>query len=120
MDDYALILRLDISDNAPEGAGWYVYATGTGANGEQVLLRKPRRISGRHAMTLAMTMQHGDEEPTQDSPGSLPSQIVQSGNAKILQRINEQIAYAEDQARRIGQLRRILQTESETEGQVSD
>ena len=114
MDDYALILRLDLSDSSPEGPGWYVYATGSNA-GNQELVRKPQRISGHHAVTLAVQMQQA-MPATQDGQKS-PSQIVMEGNQKVVQRINDQIAYAEAQARRVGQLRRILQTESQSQGE---
>lgn len=104
MDDYALVLRLDLSDSAPEGPGWYIYAT-EGNN----LLRKPQRIAGRNALDLAARIQ-SSLAPSQEMA---PTQIIAAGNDKILQRIKDQIAYAEAQARRVGQLRRILQTESE-------
>lgn len=114
MDDYALVLRLDITDQAPEGPGWYLYATGTGEDNKGQLIRKPQRISGKHAVTLALQMQQG-LSLTQNEMS--PSQIVQAGSQRVVQRINDQIAYAETQAKRIGQLRRILQTETEQQGE---
>jgi hypothetical protein len=113
MDDYALVLRLDLSDSAPEGPGWYIYATQT-VDGKGQILLTPERVSGRQAISIAVTMQQG---LTPGSTSMSPTQIVGTGNAKVVERLNEQIAQAEAAARRIGQLRRTLQTETEQQGE---
>lgn len=114
MDNPALILRLDLTDTAPDGPGWYLYATAQDDEGKGQILIHPVRVSGKAAVDLALRLQHvigtasGNDSMT-------PTQIIGTGNQKVIQRIKDQIAYAEKQAQRIGNLRRILQTESEPE-----
>ena len=109
--DYALILRLDLTSLAPEGPGWYIYATSADGNAPTQCLVKPQRLSGHEAHKIAYQMQQARSKD-QDGQMTLVD-IVKSGNERILQSIQEQITYAEHQAKRIAQLRRTLQIESE-------
>lgn len=105
MKDAYLTLRLNLSLDAPEGAGWYVYAIGD----EQALL-KPRRVGGVAAMELGEAF----DQVATDSDDLKPTAIVGSGNILITQTLQQQIEYAEGQARRIAQLRRTLAEETDT------
>jgi hypothetical protein len=108
-ENFWLTLQIDLTDAAPEGPGWYVYAGRPGA-----ALIPVRRVTKAQAGTIAFAFdgvlgQLGGELPV------APHQLLESGNELIRQAIDAQLAQAEAMALKIAKLRELQAAEKDTE-----
>ncbi len=103
MKQATITLYLNLTDEASHGAGWYVVAS----SDEGVLIKgipvPPEAASGLAGAFLT-ALNASDEE----LPSTLPSQIVDAGNALIRQSLEAQLRTAEEAAAKIAMLRRKL------------
>jgi hypothetical protein len=103
MKHIVLTLRLDLTPEASNGAGWYVQGA---VDGNQVI--QPLYIEATAALKLANEFQISLQTTDGELPSVSPVQLAQSGNGLINEALTEQLRYAEDQASRISNLRRRL------------
>jgi hypothetical protein len=105
MERIYIALALDLTDQAPDGAGWYIDIFMDGKR-----LMAPMLVSANTAYELSQDF----ADAMQESPSELPSfsvmQIVQSGNQQIYDAIKRQLEEAEEAASKIAHLRRQLAT----------
>jgi hypothetical protein len=111
-------LTMNLSDESPEGPGWYVYATrAEGVPDVPVGLIPAKRISLQQVQALATVLDACMKD--KDIP-VLPSQIVESGNVLIGEAIDEQIVKAEEAAERVAKLKALRNTESTEKEKVTE
>lgn len=103
MQGFFLTLYMDLTPQAPEGPGWYLQATGTGGQ-EPVRIIDPTYIAPEAAARLALSFDQGLGQ----HEGPSAHDIVGSGTSLIETALQDQLAYAEGQARRIATLRQRL------------
>lgn len=112
MKDVQLVLRMYLGDDAPEGPGWYVYASG-----ENPLIA-PIKVAPQAADILAEAFERVVGAFPDATIHALPKQIVQSGNNLVRQKIRQELEFAEAQALRIKALRQSLQALEDASGTV--
>jgi hypothetical protein len=105
MKNIVLTLRLDLTPEAANGAGWYIQG---GVDGSLVM--PPLFVESEAATKLAADFQVALQTTNGELPSVTPIQLVQSGNNLINEALKEQLRYAEEQASRIANLRRRLGT----------
>lgn len=103
MERIFLTLKMDLTNDAPEGAGWYLEASTDGQR-----LMPSMSITQEAAYNLATDFYRVMQESEHELPGFTPQQLVQSGNNLIRTALEQQLHYAEEQAARIASLRKRL------------
>ena len=103
MEQLFLTLRLDLSNEAPAGAGWYVQAVA-----DKQLVISPTYVDTEAATILGQNFLAALQTSDAELPPIPPTQLVQSGNGLIKDALERQLRYAEDQAAKIANLRRRL------------
>lgn len=103
MENVFITLRLDLSNEASNGAGWYVQAV---ADANPVI--EPTYIETDAASALAGAFLTALQTTDGELPQITPPHLVQSGNALITTTLQKQLEYAEEQAAKVAKLRRRL------------
>jgi hypothetical protein len=96
-------------DDAPEGPGWYIHAFS-----DSNVIISPKRIATPTAETLGATFEDALKGQLEANAVS-PNQLVNSGSNLVRAAIQQKLEYAEEQARQIAGLRRLLQNETPDE-----
>jgi len=97
---------MNTRDDAPEGPGWYVHAFGDGK-----VIIPAKRVATPTAETLGAAF-HDALKGQLEANAVSPNQLVNSGSNLIRAAIQQKLEYAEEQARQIAGLRRLLQNET--------
>jgi hypothetical protein len=105
---------MNTRNDAPEGPGWYVHAFGDGK-----VIIPATRIATLTAETLGAAFEDAliDQH---DLNAVSPNQLVNSGSNLIRAAIQQKLEYAEEQARQIAGLRRLLQNETPESATVGE
>lgn len=103
MPNIFITLQLDLTKEAASGAGWYVRAA---VDAQQAM--PPTFITSEAASGLAGAFLTAMQSTDGELPQVTPPQLVESGNGLIKQALEDQLRYAEEQASRVGHLRRRL------------
>lgn len=99
-ENFWLTLHCDLTDLAPEGPGWYIYAAREGA--PLIPLRRlTREQASKIARAFDTVVGEGAEAPV------APWQLMQSGDQLIRQAIDTQLEEAEAIAKKVAKLRRL-------------
>lgn len=110
-ENFWLTLQCDLSEWAPDGPGWYLYAARHDASGETVPLIPLRRLTKEQASTIGRAfdgvVHDGEESPVK------PWQLMTSGHSLIQQALDAQIEEAEKVALKLARLRRLREAERE-------
>lgn len=102
MERLFLSLTLDLTDNAPEGAGWYLdFISDGGRIGDPIPITEEDAKRLAHSFHNAMHAVPGPQEPP-------VFQLVDSGNQLIRQALEQQLKHAEQEAAKIAGLRKRL------------
>ena len=104
MDRIYLALAMDLTDTAPDGAGWYVDVI---IDGKRVM--DPLPIPPEAAYEVAQDIQRAMQASEHELPNIQLPQLVQSGSQGIYLALHKQLADAEEHASRINTLRKKLQ-----------
>lgn len=104
MEQMEITLKLDLSQSAPRGAGWYVQATADDSN--QFIA--PTYIETDAASGLAQAFVVALQSTDGELPQYLPTTLVQSGNNLIKAALEQQLHVAEEWASKIKMLRQRL------------
>lgn len=103
MQHLLIALRLDLSKEAPNGAGWYLGAV---IDGQPVIPPVPISSEAAHSLSGAL------QAALQSTDGEIPEvtfpQLVTSGERLVRAALEEQLRYAEEQAKKVALLRRKL------------
>lgn len=98
---YSVVLTMLSGDTAPEGPGWYILATSPNAQ------LPARRVSSDQAETIARSYE--EAIPPGDETVLLhPFQVVKEGSVAAREVIKEELEEAEEAAKRVAGLRRLL------------
>lgn len=109
-ENFWLTLSCDLSMEAPEGPGWYVYAARHDATGKSVVMIPLWRVTKEQAQDIGDAFNRCFNG-TEGHP--MPSQLVESGAALIKQALDAQIEEAEKVALKLAKLRRLREAERE-------
>lgn len=102
VENFWLTLQCDLSKDAPDGPGWYIYA----ARSDGVALLPLRRVTKEQAGRVSDAIERIFDEDAQPPP-VLPRQLHESGNQLIRQAIDAQLEEAETIAKRVAKLRKL-------------
>lgn len=103
MEQLTISLRLDLSNEASRGAGWYLGAV---IDGTPVF--HPVPISSEAAHSLSGALQTALQSSDDELPQVTIPQLVTSGERLVRQALETQLRYAEEQAKKVALLRRKL------------
>src|ERR1700756_728806 len=99
MERLAITLTMDLTDEASEGAGWYISMFT-----DQGYMSPPIPVSNEIAASLGITFDAALKESRMDLPQIMPSQLVKSGDNLIRKALEDQLKHAESEAAKIAAL----------------